>query len=290
MTTPEKCRDTRLDASRLALISRLEDEQAYDLATRLEKCGQDLPLLCTNCGLVHVARTRCDQKWCPSCQPRLAARVVARYAPIARKAQWPLFVTFTAKNWDDDGPVIGVREMRRAFTRFRRLRWWRKCVRGGVASLELTHSGHGYHPHIHALLDARWLSATVPCPRVGATREQWQRAGRQAAQEVGQQWELCLGRPASVKVRRVFGLDQGDIEPAIREVLKYSVKGSELAESKVPVAPMLRELMQTRMLVSWGSFYRDPDLKVPKLPPLACACGATGCYMPEQFAIAMARG
>lgn len=267
---------------RTALIRRLEEEGADDLVERLQKCGKTIELNCTCCGEIRVCESRCDLKWCPACQHKLAARTAIRYAGITSAAQWPLFVTLTVKNHDESSFDF-VREIRRAFGRLRRLRWFKKSVLGGIASIEVTNIGNGWHPHIHALLDCKWFAVTQTQPGPGSSKEKWNRACKVAAKEVAEQWEICCRRKASMKVRRVWKMDQANDKPIAHEVLKYSVKGSDLIECEDKIAPVIRMLDSCRLVTSWGTMYGHPSLKRPTTKGAACErCGAVGEWMPEQ--------
>jgi hypothetical protein len=149
--------------------------------------------------------------------------------------------------------------------------------------LEVTNKGNGWHPHIHALLESRWLSVTVPPPQPGAGKAIWAARGKAAAKEVGAQWALTLGRQASVHVRRVGAAGEADdASSVVRECLKYAVKGDELAECPGAIGPMIRALQKTRQLVSWGSCYRRPELRKPKYPSKPCAeCERETMWLPE---------
>lgn len=253
--------------SRLRLLERL-DEEGSSHAARLEKCGQPFKLICTQCGTERQAFTRCDIKWCPSCAPALVTRTVRRYESALKKMQWPLFVTLTTTNFKT-GPDC-IRKVRRAFGKLRRLRWFRRAVAGGIAAVEVTNRGKGWHPHVHALIDARWLSVTVRAPRPGETREQVSRLGKSACAEVAAQWMLCMdGRRSSVKTRRVWARDGGDIRPALAEVLKYSVTADALLDVKEPLSPLLDVMTSTRLVTSWGNCYR---LGVERNKRAGCPC------------------
>jgi hypothetical protein len=191
--------------------------------------------------------------------------------------QWPLFVTFTCRNYAD---ADGARDVRRAFTALRRHRWWKRAVRGGVAQVEVSNRGKGWHPHVHALCDCRWLAITVHTPRIGATTQQWKTAARAACAEVAAVWSDCVGRRGSVKVRRVWRRDNGDISAAMREVLKYSVSPDTMDRPIAEIIECIRAMDRMRNLVSWGTLYRRPELKRVKAP-LACACGAIGSFITD---------
>lgn len=280
--------DTSPLATRAALRIKLEGEERSDLAARLAKCGQPLTLRCSGCTAGREVFTRCDLKWCPSCQRALAARTGDRYTRIAAEAQWPLFVTFTVQHSSED-PVSLIRDVRRAHTKLRRLRWWKRAVRGGVVAYEVTKGANGWHPHAHALIDCRWLAVAETAPKVGANRDEWARKGKAAAKEVGEQWSLCLGRRGSVKVRRCWTDNSGGIGGAVAEVLKYSVKGSDLVAMEGDVSPLIDVLDRTRLVASWGSFYRHPAVKRQRSAPAMCTCGCTE-WLPEDVLITISRG
>lgn len=287
--SPEVTRDQRREeirrdraALRDRLISKLVDEGENSLAAKLAKCGQKLALTCTCCGRERVVYTRCDLKWCPSCQSRLAARTVERFAAAVEKMSWPTLVTLTVKNYSrSEAKVPFVRNVRAAFTRLRRLRWWKRAVRGGVACIEVTNKGKGWHPHIHALIDCRWLAVTEPAPG-RASDGQIKLKGKRACREVSQQWELCVKRKGSVHVRRVYSSDNGDIRKGLMEVSKYSVKGSDLVLIKVPVGTLIRQIAASRLTVSWGTMYRLGKVAA-KGGCSPCDCGAMGEFVPTQF-------
>jgi hypothetical protein len=213
----------------------------------------------------------------------------------------PLYVTFTVKSWEDR---IGLREVRRAFTKLRRLRWWKRRVRGGVAAFELSRlteeerkaaglkkvKGLGWHPHPHALIDCPWLSVVTPRPRIGCTKAQWDKAVRSACAEVAEQWSLCLGRPGSLHVRATFKTDNGDPTRGLKETIKYSVDMAALDGQDIAVTPVIRELQLTRNLVTWGSLYRHPSLKKQKRTATPCECGAVNEWLPEDLLVKNATG
>ncbi len=286
--TPSPFEEVRIEQrkQRDALRDRLEDEGADDLVEALSKCGTAIPLLCTCCGITHRVERRCDRKWCPACQRALAARTSLRYEAIVEAIEWPLFVTLTTPNYTDH-TVDFVRHVRQSFSRMRRLRWFRKKVRGGVASIEVSNRGNGWHPHIHALMDCRWLAVETPQPGPRLNADAWHKRARAACAEVAEQWSLCLRRTGNVHVRRVFGRDDGSSGPITKEVLKYSVAGSDLLDCPDELAPLIRMLDGCRLVTSWGTMYGHPAAKRPRSAGLPCeSCGAIGAWLPEQVALA----
>jgi len=276
-----------LPVAREALKSKLVSEGRIDLAARLEKCGRELVLRCQACTRGRTCLTRCDLKWCPACQPVLAFRTAERYRVIAAGCQWPLMVTWTCTHAAEDSHLL-LRHVRRSHTKLRRQRWFKTRQKGGVIAYELTHGDHGWHPHAHSLIDCRWLSVTIGAPPVGADRKAILRRARASCAEVAAQWTLALGRKGRVEVHRVWRRENG-IEDSLAEVLKYSTKGSELAEldDSVPIGPVIDMLDLTRNVASWGTFYRHPALKRVKPPAAMCECGCSD-WLPEELMLASA--
>lgn len=280
MSTPRGEIVEERHALRKKLVARLEREGRKDLAYRLTKCGIPITLRCSDCTRPVHTRTRCDLKWCPACQHALAARTADRYARIMQHIRWPLRVTLTAKNFDYS-ETDAVRQLRRAWGKLRRLRWFRKMVRGGVCGFEVTDTGKGFHVHIHAIFDCRWFAVTTTAPRVGATKDEWAKRGRAAALEVSEQWSLCCGRRASMQVRRVWTRDAGDIRPALAETLKYSTKGSDLVTTARSASAIIDQLDATRMITSFGTCFGKPEFKRQRSAPSMCECGCSS-WLPEE--------
>jgi hypothetical protein len=168
------------------------------------------------------------------------------------------------------------------------MRWHQRAQAGGVAAYEITHGDHGWHPHAHCLMDSRWFSVSEPCPRIGSSAKTWKAAGKRSASELAQQWSLVMGRRGSIKVSRVWTRD-GGIEQAVREVIKYATKGSDLAGLDIPIAPLIDEIDRTRLVTSWGSFYRHPACKRQRGGCTPCGCGCTE-WLPEDVLNRQARG
>jgi hypothetical protein len=281
-----------LAASRESLLRKLRKEGCDEYAARLAKCGKPLTLRCTSCTSPREVRTRCDLKWCPSCQPALVARTADRYRRLAADMAWPLVVTFNVVHSRHDTPGL-LRDVRRAHTKLRRQRWFRKHVPGGFVAYEVSRLTQderkkrklredcGWHPHAHCLFDCRWLAVTETAPRPTASAAEWKRKGTIACNEVAEIWSDVVGRRGSVNVRRAWKDGNGGIDGAITEIVKYSVKGTDLAEISGPIGPLIFELDRTRQVVPFGSFYGHPNVKRRRSSPAMCKCGCSD-WLPED--------
>jgi hypothetical protein len=94
-----------------------------------------------------------------------------------------------------------VKEFKAWWSKLRR-RKFAKTWKGGFYNLEVTNEQNGWHLHLHALVDARWIDGS----------------------ELSRQWcDITGGAGYIVKVQDCRKKDY------LHEVTKYAVKGSELA-------------------------------------------------------------
>lgn len=125
---------------------------------------------------------------------------------------------------------------------------WKKRVKGGVATVEITNIGNGWHPHMHAVIDCSWLADVTPPWRPAEGRESLLRKCKAAAIEVEVAWSKCLGQPtSSIKIKRAHR------DTIAKEVLKYTIKTSDLLASVEPIGDMIRALEKCRLMTTFGS-------------------------------------
>jgi len=263
---------------RKALLDRLEEEGADDLTRTFAKCGEKFMLVCTSCGGTHEAEKRCSKKWCPVCTRKIATKRSLKFQKSVERMQWPLFVTLTMKNVADL-KHDAVKQLRRAFGKLRNRKLWKAHVLGGVASIEVTNIGNGWHPHLHAVLDCEWLAWKTPKPKATDSRDRKKALCKKAAAELERVWASILKQPtASVKVKRTSDAT------VTKEVLKYSVKGSDLLTSPDPIAPLLRCLEATRLVTTFGTLFGKNLVQDEETerPCIMCPCGASKQWMPED--------
>ncbi|MGH7983041.1 MAG: protein rep [Candidatus Udaeobacter sp.] len=264
---------------RKELLDRLIIEEEQELASKLEKCGNALTLICSSCGNRHFTETRCKQKWCPVCVRAIATKRSLKFAAAAEAMQWPLFLTLTVENVKDTA-IPFVRKLRRDFGRLRHRRLWKVNVRGGVAAIEVTNKGKGWHPHLHALIDCRWLAIKTPRPQAGESSEHTKQKLRAAKHELTNLWKKVTREKFGVCwLQRASGIE------AAREVLKYSVKGSDLIESPDPIGPLIHQLCATRLTTSFGSLFGKhlTNGANEKTPVICDACGNFPEWIPEEL-------
>lgn len=182
-----------------------------------------------------------------------------------------------------DSIVENVKILRKGWAKFRALAWFKRCVKGGVCAVEIStpddeNSGfdllgnHGAHPHIHALLDCRWLLVSGSMPQGPTTSPQFKRRVREIQSEIAVQWRLCLnGIEGGIFTRRAK-------KDSVHEVLKYAISSNSLINSKIPVAPIIDALSGRKAVMPFGSIRKALKIvraeKKAAQPPLICECGA----------------
>ena len=255
----------RAEDLRAALLERLDRENEDDLFRQLEPCGSFFDLICTCCGETRPVERHCMRRWCPVCARIISARRVRRYHAAARCMRWPLFVTLTAPNLETIEQA-DFRAQRRAFGLLRGRKIWTERVTGGVAGFEVTNRGKGWHLHLHALIDCKWLAWYTRPPATMDSKSEVKRKCKAAATELATTWAKCLKRSevalsaltTSVKVKRTTEAD------ICVEILKYAVKMSDILECEEPIGDLLRAMQGCRLVTSFGALYGAAMKKMEK--------------------------
>lgn len=275
----------------LLLRERLKEEGEKDLLRKIEICQEPVVLKCLTCDTLKVINQSCKRKWCPCCASRLAAVRSAELTFIVERFRWPLFVTLTMKNCADLDSA-SIRKLRRAFGHLRHRKLWTSRVTAGVAAVEVTNIGNGWHPHLHAVIDCQWLSYKTPPPRPRDSTEIIREKCHSAAVELERIWSKLLGQEtSSVKVKRA------NASTVAKEVLKYTVTNEALVECEGRIGDLLRALDSCRLMTTFGTAHgskvKDIRAQAKAAAALAraeatpdadtaCYCGDTN-WMPDAF-------
>ena len=235
------------------LLYKLRSLGRDDLATALEICHTERGYVrCGGCGVTRETWNRCERFYCPECQPRLSKDRRRAVEWWTRTIPQPKHVVLTSRN-SSAIDQARVRAFKKAFNRLRHSKICR-AWRGGFYSLEVTNEGRGWHLHLHALVDARWVDA----------------------RELARVWARCVGQDfAIVKVKDARGQDY------LRELTKYAVKGSQLAEWPAQdCAAFIDAFTGQRTFGCFGSLYKQrAEFRdaIKDLQALArvCECGCS---------------
>ena len=235
---------------------------AFDTyAQRMDSCAQildfklvpdlDLGELQLKLSAAHFCRV----PQCPVCQSRRSLMWKARALsalPLVIKDypnyRW-LFLTLTQKNCLVDELRETVLEMNKSFKRLTKLKRW--AIEGWIKSLEVTRGKNGSaHPHFHCLLMVSPNYFSRNYLNYDEWSELWQKSAR-------------LDYKPQVHVRAVA--KNRDPNVLIPEILKYSVKESDLYKSKKFLLGITEQLYKIRR-VSVGGILRPYMRKLEEEP------------------------
>lgn len=261
-----------LDAQREKVAGRLMREGLFVESLKLRDCGRPLTLICTTCGNYHEAKRHCNRRYCPPCSRTRAIALCDRYGPVIERMPSAIFLTLTQPHAATDDVENLLSLLTESVKRFRKLRWFKAAVRGGVGAIEVAKGrDSGWHIHWHGILDCDWLSVSIDPPRSDYSGAAFRRACKASQLEVAHQWALCSRvETAHVWVKRA--------KPGtVREVLKYSVSPDALLSRSQPLAPLIAAMTGRHFVASWGSVRKltkqMKDEDIDESTGLQCSCG-----------------
>jgi hypothetical protein len=219
---------TRQTIFKNTVAAKLREAGRPDLANTLEDCHSSWTVaLCGDCGAVRKFPNRCDSFFCPECQPRLSGERKKAVEWWTKLVTQPKHVVLTVRNLPELTKGH-VQEFKRWFSRLRR-RAFARNWQGGFYSLEVTNEGAGWHLHLHALIDAKWIDAA----------------------QLSREWCAVTGGAGYiVKVK------DARREDYLAELVKYAVKGSDLAKwSGNDIVTFITAFLGVRSFGVFGSLY-----------------------------------
>lgn len=230
--------------------------QLSELAVKLNDCASYLLFKhYYTAGKVRLAQAYFCKKHtlCQMCAIRRGAKSLKAYMDRYEvvKAENPALVlsmvTLTIANGDDLKERFN--HLKNSFTKYlnqrrdslKKNRGFNELskIEGAIYSYEITNKGKGWHPHIHL------LALTKMNNRVDKY-------------QLSKEWEKITGDSYIVHETNVTSLDDQDQSSGFMEVLKYSMKFSELTKEQVFYAH--ETLMGSRMMGCFGLFY---NVKIP---------------------------
>jgi hypothetical protein len=238
---------------RETILKKLRGRVSPSVEYNLDRCGREtITRTCRQCESDETFKYRCNLKFCPLCNWRIARRRAELLKHWTRRITQPKHLVLTRKNFE----VLTrskIRESHRAVAALRRSKVWRE-VSGGCMSTEITHEGHGWHLHHHFLINVRWLDMA----------------------EVAKQWGKRLGQEfAIVKIKDARGLEY------LGELTKYVVKPSELAGwDDELVVQFVNAIRGIRFFATFGELFKLAreiriEINSEAPPPKICDCGCS---------------
>lgn len=227
------------DAVARSIAAKLREAGLDAEASKLERCREQAGWMrCEDCDERWPTRHSCNRRWCPFCAQRIAARRCAYVSAWFKIARQPKHVVLTGRN----SAEIPLRRYASAFTKLRRQRAFR--WRDGVRNLEVTNEGRGWHVHIHAAVDTRWVD--LP--------------------ELARRWGRLLGQEFAI----VYARDAREMT-YLAELAKYAAKPAQVSTwPAAELAALVRALKRVRLFAAFGN---ARGLHVPREKCTCPECG-----------------
>ena len=185
-----------------SIAAKLAEQGRHDLADQLHDCHSTFTVVqCCGCLKTRRYPNRCDLFFCPECAHHLATERKKQVEWWAERCPQPKHVVLTIKNIRDLTPGH-IEEFKGFFRKLRRRKFANNWL-GGFYRIEITNAKKGWHIHLHALVNAKWIDKA----------------------ELSDQWRsITNGLGYIVKVKDVR---RGSY---LHEVTKYITKGHQLAQ------------------------------------------------------------
>lgn len=152
-------------------LGQSRDDALYKRACRMDECCRWPAISRADNGSVLTRLNECRDRMCPRCQ-ELRGRVMSRrIADLVKGFNSARLITLTLKHREGEWLIEMLTRLAAAFRIMRTRPAWRRHVKGGVWSIEVTHGQDGcWHAHVHIIADgeywdqrslsAEWLSVT----------------------------------------------------------------------------------------------------------------------------------
>jgi len=241
------------DVHHQTILTKLEGLWEGNQFENLKKCGREkIYRTCKCCGQLEEFAYRCSLKFCPRCQWTIAKEREKKIRVWAAHVKQPKHMVLTQNNFS----ILTRKKLREHLKNLQRLRRTTlfKDVKGGCVSVEITNETRGWHLHSHWLLDVRFIDV----------------------RELARTWGEIVGQEFGI----VYIKDVREKE-FVQELLKYLVKGSELANWPAEqILEFVSAIRGTRFFFSFGSLFKQgaeirEQLKFMKAPKPKCECGAS---------------
>lgn len=139
-----------------SIVRKLLLEKRSDLADSIDSCHRE-QVYKRCCGCRHVATfyNRCERFYCPICIGRLARdrrKSVEWWSKVVGQPKHVVLTTVSVPRISREY----VDQFKKDFGRLRRSKFARNWL-GGFFSLDTTHTENGWHLHLHAIIDSRWI-------------------------------------------------------------------------------------------------------------------------------------
>ena len=252
-------REKKLDNVGYAdILEILKIKKAYNV----KQCGNVLEFKPSEDGYLKLYKTWfCKSKLCPVCNWRRAMKnssqaqeVIAEVVKEKPKARW-LFLTLSTKN-AIDGKTLenSLKEMTKAFHKLFKYKKVSKNLIGFMRSTEVTvnKKDGSYNQHMHVLLCVE--NSYFKNKENYITQEEWVDLWQKALQ-------VDYKPVANIKAIKPNKKGDKDIQAAIKETSKYSVKSSDYLtgnqEKDAEIVQDLEQGLHRKRMLSYGGLLKQ---------------------------------
>lgn len=230
-------------------------------AHNVRDCGNILEFKPTEEGYLKLHKAWfCKSKLCPICNWRRAMKnsyqaqkVIEEIIKEKPKSRW-LFLTLSTRN-AVDGETLeqSLREMTKAFDKLSRYKKVKQNLIGFMRSTEVTvnHKDGSYNQHMHVLLCVE--STYFKNKNSYITQEEWINLWQKAL-------KVNYKPVANIKAIKPNKKGDSDIQAAIKETSKYSVKSSDYLtgdkEKDTEIVSDLEQGLYRKRMLSYGGLLK----------------------------------
>ncbi len=259
--------------------SKLEDsttsERQVDFILQQRREDHGLrSLFCAWDGHEKAVCLRCKGRTCGVCRSREFLRLKNRYTGALAGVLWPNFVTIAPENVQALTRSC-VLALHRAVKKVLKRKKWKEAIAGGILFGECTNIGNGWHPHVHGLMDARWINAGTLAADITAVlgRSVFVKCLRKDVH-----WVLTYCLSYVKKTPKIFRIDG---LPGNAPVMAHRYcSPAEVHARKSEYDAAYRGL---RTVIPFGNLYNLPRVPVKKL--VCPACGGAEWVVDFQRAV-----
>lgn len=260
----------------------------------MEKCGistgQFIMSKC-DCSFKVIPLThKCNLRTCLVCSQRRKRRIFNDYIPIISQyttspysKEFLYFLTIAPEHCSD--LKQGIQTLRKNFNKFIRNKYVKDRIKGGLYVIETKNIGNGYHVHLHAIINGRWLDNRIRgfCPKCKQNlikkdriTDKYYCGNRNCNNtenlyvsqdsKIVQIWKNCSKKNVHIHIQRQF-------TPAhtLNYMLKYISSNKNDFQNIPQMANYIYTTRKQKLITKFGSFF---DVKFPKAPCLCKKCGS----------------
>lgn len=234
-------------------FKRLGYEKKFE---RMLDCGTSLEVGIKKDGSTTVLKARlCKIRLCPFCSWRKSLKMYLNVAKITNyiteNYQYRyIMLTLTSKNVKGEDLNDRITHMMKSLNQFTKYKRFQNSIKGWYRALEVTHNleNNEYHPHFHMILavNKSYFNDKDYYINQKEYQELWQKALKE---------EIAL-----VDIRVVKEKNGKDINGAVSEVAKYTVKDSDILNHSLlkrdEILGVLSHALNGRRLVAFGGTFK----------------------------------